>query len=176
MALTEYTNADFAAQQSDIKSVIAATVHLNGLLIHWYCSKQSSVPLSTMKSELKAFARGVQEVLGYHELQQEIGYISTQPMPLYMDNQVAITQITPEASSQRSKYIDIKYNFLKDLYDKERIIPTHVPTKSMLADLMTKAFPTPEFRRLCRMIGLKDVNKMMLILDLAKCWNSGYSL
>jgi hypothetical protein len=73
-----------------------------------------------------------------------------------MDNVAAIAQITSEASSQRSKHIDIGFKLLKDLYYKGRIIPTPVPTKSMLVDLMTKAFPTPEFHRLCRMIGVKE--------------------
>jgi hypothetical protein len=30
----------------------------------------------------------------------------------------------------------------------------------MIADLMTKAFPTPDFRRLCSMIGLVHLNEM----------------
>jgi hypothetical protein len=76
-------------------------------------------------------------------------------MPLYMDNQAAIVHITSEASSQRSKRIDIEYKFLNDLYYKARIMDIHVSTKSMLAYLMTKAFPTPDLRPLCRMIGPK---------------------
>jgi hypothetical protein len=46
--------------------------------------------------------------------------------------------------------------FLKDLYYKNKLKPIHVPTKSMLADLMTKALPSPDFRRLCALIGLID--------------------
>jgi hypothetical protein len=73
-----------------------------------------------------------------------------------MGNQAAVAQITSEASSQRSKHIDIKYKFLKDLHYKNKRMPVHVPTKSMLADLMSKAFPAPDFRRLCALIGLID--------------------
>jgi hypothetical protein len=47
LALSAFTDADFAAQ-SDRKSISASTVHLNGLLIHWCCTKQSSVSLSTI--------------------------------------------------------------------------------------------------------------------------------
>ena len=154
LILSTYTDADYAARESDRKSISAATVHLNGLLVNWYCTKQDNVSLSTMESEFVASARGVQDLLGCYELLQEVGCTVTQPMPLYVDNQAAIAQIQSEASSQRSKHIDIKYKFLKDLYYKKRIIPIHVPTKSMIADLMTKAFPTPDFRRLCSMIGL----------------------
>jgi hypothetical protein len=80
-------------------------------------------------------------------------------MLLKMDNQAAIAQIASEASSQRSKHIDIKYKFLKDLYLRQVINPVHVPTNSMLADLLTKSLPTPEFRRLSSMIGLQDARK-----------------
>jgi hypothetical protein len=109
-----------------------------------------------MESEYIAAARGAQELLGCHELLQEIGSPSQQPMLLNMDNRAAIAQITSEASSQRSKHIDTKHKFLKDLCYKENLKPIHVPTKSKLADLMTKAFPTPDFRRLCALIGLVD--------------------
>jgi hypothetical protein len=66
-----------------------------------------------MESGLFASARGDRELFGCHELLQEVSCITTQPMSLSMDNQAAIAQITSEASSQRSKHIDIKYNFLK---------------------------------------------------------------
>jgi hypothetical protein len=102
-----YADADCAGDAPDRKSTSAATIHLNGLLVSWFCTKQSNVYLSTMKSEFVASARGVQELLGCYELLQEVGYTTTQPMSLYMDNQAAIVQITSEASWQRSKHINI---------------------------------------------------------------------
>jgi hypothetical protein len=121
LALIAYTDADFAAQQSERKTVSAATVHLNGLLINWYCANQSSVSLSTMESEFRISARGVQEILGYHELLRKIGCISTQSMPISMDNLAAIAQITSEASSQRLKHSDFKRIFCNT--HKGRIMP-----------------------------------------------------
>jgi hypothetical protein len=90
LSLSAYTDADFAAWHSDRKSISAATVHLNGILVHWYCTNQNSVSLSTMKSEFVAAARCIQELLGSHELLQEIGSTTAQPILLYMDNQAAI--------------------------------------------------------------------------------------
>jgi hypothetical protein len=100
LTLCANTDADYAAQESDRKSISAATVHLNGLLVNWYCTKQNNVSLSTMESEYVASARGVQDLLGCYELLQEVGCITAQPMTLYMDNQAAIAQIQSEASSQ----------------------------------------------------------------------------
>ncbi len=160
LALSAFTDSDYATRESDRKSIGSATVHLNGLLVNWYCTKQSNVSLSTMESEFVASTRGVQDLLGCYELLQEVSCNTAQPMPVYMDNQAAIAQIQSEASSQRSKHIDIQCKFVQDLYYKNRIIPIHVPTKSMLADLMTKAFPTPDFRCLCSMIGLVNLTEM----------------
>jgi hypothetical protein len=134
LTLTTYTDADFAGQASHRKSISAATIHLNGQLINCYCIKQNNCRYRLWSPNS---LRCVQELLGCYELLQEVVCIKTQPMPVYMDNQAAITQITSEASSQRSKHIDIKYKFLKDLYYNTRIIPIPVPTKSMLADIMT---------------------------------------
>ncbi len=57
LTLSAFTDADFAAKVSDRKSISAVTVHLNGMLIHWYCTKHESVSLSTMESEFIAAAR-----------------------------------------------------------------------------------------------------------------------
>ncbi len=116
LTLTTYSDADYASQTSHRKSISAATVNLNGLLINGYCIKQSNVSLSTMESEFIVSTRCVQELLGCYELPQEIGCSVTQPMPVFMDNQAVIAQITSKAPSLRSKHIDIKYKFLKDLY------------------------------------------------------------
>jgi hypothetical protein len=156
--LSAYTDADYTTN-GDRKSISACTIHLNGMLVHWYCTKQSNISLSTIESEFVAAARGVQELLGSFELLKEMGCPVAFPMPLKMDNQAAIAQIASKAYSQRSKHIYIKYKFLQDLYLRQVISPVHVPTKSMLAYLLTKALPTPKFRRLSSMIGLQDVRK-----------------
>jgi hypothetical protein len=65
LGLSAFTDADFASQESDRKSISATTIHLNGILIHWYCTKQNSVSLSTMESEFTAAARGAQELLSF---------------------------------------------------------------------------------------------------------------
>ena len=71
-----------------------------------------------------------------------------------MDNQSAISQITSEASSYKSKHVDIKHKFIKDIYKKGTIMPTYIPTAEKKADILTKALPTPVFRTLQEMIGL----------------------
>ena len=149
-----YSDADFAADTSDRKSISAAIVYLNGLIVTWMVSKQDNVSLSTMESEFVAAARAIQETLGCLELAREINCELDLPIRLCMDNQAAIAQIESEASSNKSKHIDIKHKFVKDLFHKGIIKPIYVTTHEMKADLLTKAMPFPIFDKLRSIVGL----------------------
>ncbi len=54
-----YTDADWASENTDRKSVNAALMFLNGMLVSWHCNKQSLVSLSTKESEFVSAARGL---------------------------------------------------------------------------------------------------------------------
>jgi hypothetical protein len=114
-----YSDADYAADKQDRKSVSGSLVYLNGLLVTWNCNKQDNVTLSTMESEFVAAAKAVQELLGCVELASELKLTTNLPSLLFMDNQAAISQVESEASSNKSKHVDIKHKFIKDYYQKE---------------------------------------------------------
>ena len=147
-----YSDADFAANKDDRKSISAVLIYLNGLLVNWIVSKQANVSLSTMESEFVAAARTVQELLGCMELLQELKIEIKLPATLYMDNMAAISQIESEASSSKSKHVDIKHKFIKDLFKKGTLKPVHMEKTKMIADLLT--------RNLRNMIGLYDANEL----------------
>ena len=84
LAFHAYSDADFAADREDCKSVSAIVVYVNGLLVTWTVSKQSNVSISTMESEFVAAARATQEVLGCLELVREISWPKGIILPIYV--------------------------------------------------------------------------------------------
>ncbi len=84
------------------------------------------------------------------ELEQPI----QMPIQLKMDNQAAITSIMNEAGSSRTKHIDIKYTFIKDLYRAKLLTPKYVSTHDMKANILTKIMHGPNFTRLRSLIGI----------------------
>jgi hypothetical protein len=52
LALSAFTDADYAGQDSDRKSISAATIHLIDLLVNWYCTKQNNVSISQWNRNL----------------------------------------------------------------------------------------------------------------------------
>ena len=64
-------------------------------------------------------------------------------------------QIENEASSARTKHVDVNLKFLHDYAKKKTVKPTYECTKTMVADLLAKVLPAPRFKELRLFIGLK---------------------
>jgi hypothetical protein len=149
-----YTDADWASECTDRKSINGALMYLNGMLVSWNCNKQALVSLSTIKSKFISAARGVQEAMGCYYLIKVLGMNMQLPMKLRMDNQAAITCIMNEARSSKTKHVDIKHKYIKDLYQRKIIMPSYIPTTEMRANIFPKIMPGPTFVRLRTMIGI----------------------
>ena len=149
-----YTDADWTSETSDRKSINAALIYLNGMLISWHCNKQALVALSTMESEFVSAAHGIREAMGCYHLAKELGMSIKLTIQLRMDNQTAISSIMNEASSSKTKHVDIKHKFIKDLYRHKIVLPSYVTTTNMKADILTKIMPSPTFVRLRSLIGI----------------------
>jgi hypothetical protein len=50
--------------------------------------------------------------------------------------------------SQKTKYINIRYHFIRDHINTKEIDLKHVPTGEITADILTKLFPRPAFELL----------------------------
>jgi hypothetical protein len=149
-----YTDADWASEAKDRKSINAALTYLNGMLISWTCNRQTAVALSTMESEFVSAARGVQYELACLHMVEELKRRIELPFRLFMDNQAAITSVMNEASGSKTKHVDIRHKFIKDYYQKGYLLPTYVPTAMMKADILTKNMPGPTFERLRSLVGV----------------------
>ncbi len=60
---------------------------------------------------------------------------------IFEDNRAASLMARNESSMKRSKHIDVRFHFIRELVNSERINIIDVPTKDQLADALTKALP-----------------------------------
>ena len=79
---------------------------------------------------------------------------------MWMDNppppQAAISQFLNEATSIKAKHIDVRLKLVRANMVNQIIAPRYVHTLIMMADLQTKAFPTPIFIHLRELWQLWD--------------------
>uniref|UniRef100_A0AAV1VGV3 LAGLIDADG endonuclease n=1 Tax=Peronospora matthiolae TaxID=2874970 RepID=A0AAV1VGV3_9STRA len=64
IVVKNYSDADFAADKSDRKSLTGGSVLLNGMAVSWCAKKQGGVMLSTMEAEFVAALEVARERLG----------------------------------------------------------------------------------------------------------------
>nr|GEZ14281.1 hypothetical protein [Tanacetum cinerariifolium] len=79
-------------------------------------------------------------------------------IPMYCDNQSAITMSCNSVQHSRSKHIDIRYHFIKEQVERRVVELYFVETKYQLADIFTKALPRERFETLLPLLGVRQMS------------------
>jgi hypothetical protein len=69
-------------------------------------------------------------------------------VPLQCDNTSAISIAKNPVLHSKTKHIEVRYHFLRDNVEKEKIALIHVPTHDQVADIFTKPLDQATFTRL----------------------------
>ena len=72
-----------------------------------------------------------------------------------VDNQPTIALVKNPVLHDRSKYIDVKFHFLRDYVDRGQIVIEFVETGRQLADVLTKSLGRLRLTELKKMIGME---------------------
>ncbi|GJR79733.1 putative ribonuclease H-like domain-containing protein [Tanacetum coccineum] len=83
-------------------------------------------------------------------------------IPLYCDNQSAITLCCNNVQYSRSKHIDIRHHFIKEKMENRVVEVYFVEMKYQLADIFTKALPRERFELLLPLLGMKQMSPKTL--------------
>lgn len=143
-----FCDADWAGDLDDRKSTTGIVVKLNGCPIVWLSKKQSIVALSTAEAEYIAIAMAVQEVIWINQYLSELNLKDSETPIIRSDNQAAIQIASNDTLHNRSKHIDIRYHFIRQIVREGGVIITYVGTKQQEADINTKGLSVSTFKQL----------------------------
>ena len=76
----------------------------------------------------------------------EVVYSISRPLKLFYNNSATVSFSRNARSISRSKYIDVKFFFVKEKVAEFLILVEHMPTTSMFADQPTKGLPICVFQ------------------------------
>ena len=139
IALFGYCDADWSSDRDDRKSVSGYCFFVNSesAAISWSSRKQQTVSLSSAEAEYMAISSAGQEVIFLANLLEEI-FGWTGRTVIYEDNQACISMTQNPQFHQRTKHIDIRHHYIRDLVKNGFIELIYCPTASMVADVLTK--------------------------------------
>ena len=116
LLLRGYTDADWAGDVDERKSTSGFIFLLGNSAISWSNKKQTCVALSTMESEFIAFSSTVQKEVWHKRFLDHLKVTSSEePVTIMSDSQSSIAYTKDPKFHSKTKHIDIKYHYVKDI-------------------------------------------------------------
>ena len=152
--LNTFTDADWGGDRDDRRSIGAYIVKVGSGAVSWKSKKQTCIALSSTEAEYVTLCQVAKECEWLLEFLGGLGFVGQHGLIAHVDNTGAISLAKNLVFHNRSKHIDIQYHFTRRLVRKGRLGLAYLPTKEMLADLLTKPLPRAQHEYLARGIGL----------------------
>ena len=110
-----------------------------------------------MEAEFIACSAAVQEAVWLKRFLEDLilEVDAEKPVTIYCDSQAAIAYTKNAKYHSKSKHIETKYNFVRDIVTKRNVIIKYISTHQMVADSLTKAVTRDVFKSHARSLGLR---------------------
>ena len=114
--------------------------------ISWSSKKQKSVALSSCEAEIVAASEAAKEAAYLRNFFDELGEnASARPLQLSVDNNAARNLAYNPELHERTKHIDRRHFYIRELVEEGRIVVPFVRSADNLADFFTKSLPAAQF-------------------------------
>ena len=152
-----YSDADWGGDKGSRKSTSGYCFFLGKGLISWRSNKQNCIALSSAESEYIGLSGASQEAVWIKKLLTELKLTNVNDKILiYGDNLSSINLTKSNVIHAKSKHIDLKTHYIRDVINKGIIDVEYVPSADNIADIFTKALAKERFRRLRMMLGVME--------------------
>ncbi|KAK3235825.1 hypothetical protein CYMTET_53986 [Cymbomonas tetramitiformis] len=155
LPLSIYTDADYAGCKTTRRSTSGIAVYLCGSLLIFSSIMQRCVSLSTTEAEIIAMSEGAREVKYIINVLTDLVDICT-PVPMYCDNQGAIHLASDYVNNNRSKHIEVRNMYIRELVKSKIVEAMYVASADNTADVFTKPLPLLTHRERLGIMKLKD--------------------
>jgi hypothetical protein len=153
LVVVGYSDADWARNADDRKSTSEGCFYVGNNLVAWMSKKQASISLSTAEAEYIAAGSCCTQLLWMKTLLGDYRF-SQDTMIINYDNTSAINISKNPVHYSRTKHIDIRHHFLRDLVESEVVSLSFIPTDNQLADILNKPLDGSRFESLVKAIGV----------------------
>lgn len=158
--LVGYTDSDFAGDIDSARSQNGFVFILSGSAILWQSQLQHTVATSTTEAEYVGMSEAAKASEWLRNLLVVLApeLVNDQTAIIRGDNQGAIALSKNPMYHRKTKHINTKYHFIRQLVEEGTLQFDYVSTKSQTADIFTKALQKAVFNSHVVGLGLNKAN------------------
>ena len=151
-----FTDSDWAGSPVDRKSTSGYCFSLGSAMISWSSRKQGSIAQSTAEAEYIAASDASKEAVWLRKLISGLFDDKMEATVIHCDNQSCIKLSENPVFHDRSKHIEMKYHFIRDMVQRNMIKLQYIATDEQVADILTKPLPLSKFVYFRGKLGVEE--------------------
>jgi hypothetical protein len=114
------------------------------------------VALSTTEVEYIALSVAVREAVWFRKLLTNVFDHERDPTIIHCDNQSCVKLFENLVFHDRSKHIEIKYHYIRDMVHRKAVHVQYLPSHEQIADIFTKPLAKTKFEYFRERLGLVE--------------------
>ena len=151
--LEAYLDSNWAADKIQHCSVTGNFFKLAGGIICWQSYAQKTTALSSTEAEYMALSNCSKQAVWIKTLIEKLGF-RLMAVPIYGDNQGAIFIASNAMQESRTKHIDIRYHYIRELINAKQVKLMFVPGEMNPTNIFTKNSMRVKFTQFQNQMGL----------------------
>ncbi|GJS53994.1 retrotransposon protein, putative, ty1-copia subclass [Tanacetum coccineum] len=150
-----FVDADYAKYPDKSRSITGYVFMVHGCVVSWKATLQHVVALSTTEAEYMALTEAVKESIWLKGLLIKLG-VNLRSVVVNCDNQSSIYLSRNAMFYERTKHINVRYHFIREIVESKEIEVAKIGTKDNAADAFTNVVLGPKFKYCMEILGVGD--------------------
>eukprot|EP00268_Persea_americana_P019113 TRINITY_DN19787_c0_g1_i12.p1 TRINITY_DN19787_c0_g1~~TRINITY_DN19787_c0_g1_i12.p1 ORF type:complete len:193 (+),score=26.21 TRINITY_DN19787_c0_g1_i12:608-1186(+) len=151
-----YVDSDYVGDLDKRRSTTGYVFTLVRGSVSWRSTLQSTIALLTIEAKYMAVAEAIKDAIWLQGLLDSMG-IFQEHMDVHCDSQSAICLAKDQVHHSRTKHIDIRYHFVREIVDEGDILLQKIATADNPADMLTKVVTGVKFKHCLDLINILRV-------------------
>eukprot|EP00253_Pinus_taeda_P014666 PITA_14666 len=148
--------SDCAGSVDDRKSTSGYVFHMGSRAVSWASKKQPIVALSTAETKYVAATTATCQTVSMRRMLRSLGQEQAKGTVIFCDNSSAIALSKNYVFHKRTKHIDTRFHYIRELVNNGEIVLQHCRTQEQVAEILTKPLDQKSFEFLRKCLGMTE--------------------